>query len=378
VGKPRIVILDNSIAITGALNAILAFADNAKNDFCFYFILPSGSKAADLVRKKGFKVKELPFLELGKSWRNLFFYIPTLLRNALVLRRLIRKEEIKIVHVNDFYNMVGIVTKVLGGRFQLLTHARFMPNRFPALLVWCWMRLNLRYAEKIICVSQAVKRLLEEHAKIIVIYDGLAVPDFTPKEPTNQTEEISLLYLANYIPGKGQNYALEAFSLAFRYNPNLRMRFVGGDMGLLKNRIFKEKLKQRAKKLLLTNVITFSGVSTNPFEEYNNCDIVLNFSESESFSMTGLEALMQGKPLIITDCGGPAELLIHRESGFLVPNRDTKAMKNAIIELSENQVLRERLSKNSVKYAVKKFSLEKSLVSLKDTYKELLAQSRKL
>lgn len=374
--KTRIAIIDNSVAITGALNAILAFSENAKKDFCFYFILPSGSKAADLVRTKGFKVKELPFVELGKNWRNLIFYIPILLRNALALRRLVGEEEIKIVHVNDFYNMVGVVAKILGARFQLLTHARFMPNRFPSLLKWCWIQLNLRYAEKVICVSQAVKRLLKEHTKIIVIYDGLAAPDLMAKEQTNQKEEISLLYLANYIPGKGQSYALDAFALAFRYNPNLRMRFVGGDMGLLKNKVFKEELKQRAEKLQLTNVITFFGISTNPFEDYRDCDIVLNFSESESFSMTGLEALMMGKPLIITDCGGPAELVIHRESGFLVPNRDIEAMKNAIIELSKNQTLRERLSKNSVKYAGKKFSLENSLFSLKATYEELLVLSR--
>ena len=56
---------------------------------------------------------------------------------------------------------------------------------------------------------------------------------------------------------------------------------------------------------------------------------MLNFSESESFSMTCLESLYYGTPLIATDSGGPAELFKHGESGHLVPNRDVQAMAKA-------------------------------------------------
>lgn len=354
--KPRVAIIDNCIDITGAINAILGYAEFAREDFDFLFILPTNSRAGKRIKERGFKVIELSFLEVSKNWKSLILYIPQLVINGSRLNHIVNRENIDIIHVNDFYNMAGVMSKALGGSFKLLTHIRFVPDKFPFILVNAWVKLNLKFAESIICVSHAVRKGIEDHQKIKVIYDGL--PRFNHHQPKKieYKECVSLLYLGHYIRGKGQDFAVEAFYRAYKKNPFIRLKFVGGDMGMEKNRAFKACLIERARELGIQEVITFSGPTSDVQEEILSADIMLNFSESESFSMTCLEALLIGTPLIATDCGGPAELFIHKESGWLVPNRNINEMTQAIIQLSENVEIRNKLSKNSSSFVKAKFS----------------------
>lgn len=372
MSKAKVAIVDNSMDITGALRAILAYAQFARNEFSFLFILPVHSKAKAVIASAGFEVVEVSFIEIGRSWKSLIFYFPQLLLNGFKLKKLIQNHQVQLVHVNDFYNMAPIVAILLGGKFKLITHVRFMPDRFPSILMKVWVYLNLQYADTVVCVSEAVKSLLPNHPKVRLIYDTLSQMRPHSLKDIKGNEHVRLLYLGHYIPGKGQDYAVDAFAMALQENPSLRLKFVGGDMGLQKNQLFKLKLIQRAKKLGVQGQVAFFGPAIQIQGEVMEADIMLNFSESESFSITCLEALSIGTPLIATDCGGPAELFIHKESGWLVPNRNKNAMKHAILQLAEDMELRKKLSANSSIFVSEKFAKSKTSGRLKDLYISVL------
>lgn len=111
---PKVLIIDNSMGITGALNAILGYSEYAKEHFQFVFILPNNSRAVTVLSDKGYEVLTLPFVELSKSWRNILPYIPYLLLNAFRLKSIIANFKIDLVHVNDFYNLTAVVAKIWG------------------------------------------------------------------------------------------------------------------------------------------------------------------------------------------------------------------------------------------------------------------------
>lgn len=249
-----------------------------------------------------------------------------------------------------------------------------MPDRFPSLLVKLWIRSNIRYAETIICVSQAVKRCLPDHPKIQVIYDCLYPPVSIDDVPNKYEEEsiIKLLYLSHYIRGKGQDLALEAFALAFAANNKLRLKFVGGDMRLEKNQQFKQLLIQRANDLDVQPYVTFAGPTQQVYQEIQQADIVLNFSESESFSMTCLEALTMGKPLIATNSGGPAELFEDGVSGILIAPGDIEKIFEAILLLSLRSDLRENFSKAGSSFVRNKFNVKGTFEKLLKIYDFIL------
>jgi glycosyltransferase involved in cell wall biosynthesis len=146
--------------------------------------------------------------------------------------------------------------------------------------------------------------------------------------------EFKFLYLANYTKGKGQEYAIYAFMKALQKNPNIRLDFFGGDFGLEKNRVFRMELEQMVVIAGLNDVIKFYDFVQDIEDVIKDHSVLLNFSISESFSMTCAEASFYGRPVIATRCGGPEEIIENRVSGLLVPVGDISAMADAMISLS--------------------------------------------
>jgi L-malate glycosyltransferase len=371
MNKPRILIIENSVAITGAVKSITRTAYDLKEHFDFLFIIPPRSGARQWIFQKGFnEISELPMKEISKRLSTLL-YFPYLLINSFRLLRMVRKKRIDLVHVNDLYNLLPVILKILYSKTPYVCHIRFLPDKFPPAIFKFWLKLHLRYAKKIIVVSRFLLNKLPVHPKIIYIPNELPVEDRYPSDLLGSGERsdlYSFLYLANFIEGKGQNYAIEAFSRIHEQLPEWRLRFVGGDMAMDKNRKYRQKLVEEANKRGVGKKIEWRGFTDDVEKEYKEADIVLNFSESESFSITCLEALYYGRPLIATDCGGPAEIIDHEESGLLVQNKNTDAMIKAMLRLALDPAFRKRLGTNARKIVKEKFSLENTSYHLKEVY----------
>lgn len=373
---PKILVVDNSRAVTGALNAMRhATTPLQAQGLAFVYVLPTGSTGQAVLEADGYHVYELPFVEISRRKSDLLRYPFALLLNGWRLAQLARREGAAIVHLNDFYNLTGYVARLLSlGRLRVVTHVRFLPQSLPQPLARTWRWLAVRLASRTVGVSQAVGRYFTGAANARVVYDPLPgaerhpVPQHLPRPDGT----IELLYLSNYIQGKGQDLALTAFVPAYAANPRLRLRFVGGDMGLAKNQAFRQQLEAETQQAGLAGVVLFEGFATDVEATIKAADILLNFSESESFSLTCLDALYYGTPLIASDCGGPAELFEHGKSGLLVPNRDVPAMTAAITQLAADAGLRTRFAAASRAFVRHKFSPAATYGALGQLYKQVL------
>jgi glycosyltransferase involved in cell wall biosynthesis len=248
-----------------------------------------------------------------------------------------------------------------------------MPNRFPTLLVRIWESCHKKFASNVIAVSNAVKNNLTI-AGAVVVYEGLPKPYKTLLAPAAapKMNTRTLLYLSNYIDGKGHEFALLSFEkLADRY-PFWKLRFVGGDMGTKKNQTYKEYLVNKAIEMNLHDQVEWIGFCEDVSKEYHVADVVLNFSNSESFSLTCLEAMSAGRPVISTDSGGPAEIIKHNESGILVPVGDVQAMHEAMDLLMSNPQLRETMGNKAFYQVRDKFNFDETISKLKTIYLKAL------
>jgi glycosyltransferase involved in cell wall biosynthesis len=358
--RPLILLVDNSRAVTGALNALRHATSPLRNQFDFAYVLPTGSAGRAVLEADGYRVHELPFVEISRRPADLLRYLPMLLLNGWRLRRLARQEGARAVHLNDFYNLTGYVARWLSlGKLPVITHVRFLPQVLPQLFARPWRWLAEHAAQQVLCVSEAVRAYFAAtNARVRTVYDPLpARGEELPAYTVGTTPvALRLLYLSNYIRGKGQDLALEAFRIAYAQNPGLRLHFVGGDMGMMKNQEFRQELEATAQAAGLRDVVQFDGFAANTEGAMKSHDIVLNFSEAESFSLTCLDALYYGVPLIASDCGGPAELFENGKSGLLVPNRDVPAMAAAITKLAADEALRRQFSKASRQFVRAKFA----------------------
>jgi glycosyltransferase involved in cell wall biosynthesis len=373
--KPAILIIENSVDMTGALKSIVLTANDLKDFYDFKFVIPQGSRCKQWLTEKGFSsIRELPMKEINKSFFSAALYIPYLLLNTFRLRKIVLQENISIVHVNDVYNLLPAILHLFGSKVSYVSHIRFLPNKFPSWILNFWMMLHFRYASKVVAVSNSVLNMLPPHPKLTLIYDGVPTGEKYPQptEPVQQKTNFTFLYLSNFMEGKGHDYAIEAFATIRQELPGWKLRFVGSDMGLKKNELYRENLKEKSKALDVAEKTEWHGFTEDVETEYKHADVVLNFSESESFSITCVEALYYGRPLIATDCGGPGEIIDRGITGILVPNKNkmemAKAMKKMAVEMDRGKEMG-MAGRIAVR---KKFSVDNTSFRLGEIYKQIL------
>jgi L-malate glycosyltransferase len=346
----RLLHVDNSIAFTGALKALVNFCTFSKNKIYSVIVIKKGSSCKTILEEHGIKVYELPFIEISKNPLHLLLYFPYLVINAWKIRRIAVREKIDVLHNNDLFNMTLYVTKfIFVYRKPIITHIRMMPASFPAFIYQLWRYINISLADQLIGVSHAVKKAYMNHKKMIVIYNINESPESHPPYHvvSDNKRPFRFIYLANYIHGKGQDYAIQAFELLLRKNTNVTLTFAGGDMGLPKNLKYKSQLMQEVREKNLDKKIFFEDFVKDTELKLKTYDASLNFSYSESFSNVAYESLKFGVPFISSDCGGPAELFVNGESGFLVTNHCVEKMAEAMYQISSNIELRKKFSEKS-------------------------------
>ena len=375
----KILIIENSIDLTGALISILNSVKYISNRFSISFALNKKSHIKEYLVKRKINITTYRFLEVQKSL-NIFLYLPFLFYNTLKILHIIKKNDIQIIHVNDIYNMVGVLVKIFRPKIYLIYHVRLLNNSYVSPLYNIWSFLIHKYADRIICVSKAVSESFPYHSsKLTILYDAIALPKMTlNQDHTHEEDPIKLYYIGNYVKGKGQDLALKAYIEARKINTKLSLYFVGGTLGKKKNLAFKNSLKTKVNQANLNDSVSFLDQSNNIGEYYQKADIILNFSENESFSMVCLEALAYSKPLIATNSGGPSEIIDNELDGLLIPNKDIRQMKDAILKLSSNQALRNKFIKNGPVKVKERFNIEESAARLEGLYQNgILYSGRK-
>lgn len=298
----NVLILDGSVAFTGAFKCALNEATLLNDKHKFVFVLPKQTNLLPLLQQKGFTTYVLPVHELSRSPKALLVYPFFLLKNIFTLRRIVRKEHIDVVQVNDFYNLLGAGLKIFGYKGKLITYVRFLPAVIPSVLRKLWTNIGQKYSHTVVAVSDAVLKQLPAKSNTIRIYDPVFLTEMLPATPITKAE-VLFLFMGNFTRGKGQEHAINAFAKAYKHKANLRLKFIGGDMGLQKNIDFKNELIQLATDNNLNSVISFHAFTNNVEQEIKAADVVLNFSEGESFSMTCLEGAFYARPVIATRCG---------------------------------------------------------------------------
>ncbi|MEO8474621.1 MAG: glycosyltransferase family 4 protein [Chryseolinea sp.] len=366
--KPCILIIENAIDITGSLNSCLRSSIYLRDQYEFLFILPTRSKAVELVTREGFRVFPLPMIEIRKSLKAIARYLPQLIRNAIALRKLIRSNQVDLILNNDFYNLLPAAYEATGGRTPYVCYVRFMPSKFSSSLVRFWYSAHTRYAKKIIAVSQAVKSELPHSDKLVVIGNELPLKP----EPLTESTSKMILYPSNFIQGKGHEWAVKAFAEVATEFPDWKIRFIGSDMGLEKNAVFKSMLKNLAHQLRIETQVEWLNYDDNVVMHYQACSMMLNFSESESFSMTCLEAMFYGRPVIATRSGGPEEIIIDGQNGLLVDLGNLSQMAAALRRLLTSQGTRQQFGVAAYHHVRQKFSAANTIEKLSAVYQSSL------
>jgi N-acetyl-alpha-D-glucosaminyl L-malate synthase BshA len=92
-------------------------------------------------------------------------------------------------------------------------------------------------------------------------------------------------------------------------------------------------IQQLVKEMNLASHVHFLGEQDQLEPLFFCTDLFLLPSEQESFGLTALEAMNCGVPVIASDVGGLPEVIVHGETGYLLPLGDVAGMASKAVEL---------------------------------------------
>jgi glycosyltransferase involved in cell wall biosynthesis len=95
-------------------------------------------------------------------------------------------------------------------------------------------------------------------------------------------------------------------------------------------------------------------------------------SLAEGISNTILEAMASGLPVIATDVGGNADLVVTGKTGAIIPAADPDAMAREIVRLVNEPAIAKDMGQAGRNLVENKFSMNAMVAAYQGTYDKLL------
>lgn len=153
---------------------------------------------------------------------------------------------------------------------------------------------------------------------------------------------IRLLAVGRFVEKKGFTYLIEAASLLHQQGLDFTLTLIG-------NGPLEKDLHNKAQTLGIGTKVLFTGQQNTEYVHHamSQTDIVLIPSvtslsgEKEGLPVVIMEAMATGVPVIASNHSGISEIVQHGVTGLLTPEKDSKAIAQAIQELNAepNQAL---------------------------------------
>ena len=106
---------------------------------------------------------------------------------------------------------------------------------------------------------------------------------------------------------------------------------------------------------------------------YGRAAVVACPSHREGFGVVCAEAMAHGRPVVAGDVGGLRDLVVHEETGLLVPPRDVDALREAIERLLADRELRRRLGEAGRARIAERFTWQRFEDETLAAYRDALA-----
>jgi glycosyltransferase involved in cell wall biosynthesis len=300
-------------------------------------------------------------------------------RRLLAIGRSLRRDEPDLVHSFFFWSIIyGRILKKLGVVRCLVE------NREDEGFSWtrrdyAILRASSFLPDRVICVSEAVRDVVVRKERIdpgrtVVIHNGIGPTPSLSRGRAEMRHELGIDEAETPLVGmvanlnrpvKGVGYFLDAIPLILRSVPSARFVIFGGGKQ-------EPDLREKARSLGIERSVTFAGFRSDIQSFYPALDVSVLTSLSEGLSISLLESMNHGLPMVVTRVGGNPEVVVEGETGFLVSPRDTPAFADRVIRLLLDPELRSRMGRAGRRRVGRDFRMDRAASRYLTVYQELL------
>lgn len=243
-----------------------------------------------------------------------------------------RNHAVDIIHTHDFRSdLYGVIAARRLGIPAVSTCHGWIANDFKGRLYTRIDKYLLRLFDRVIVVSARMRDHLLglgiPAQRISVVQNALIVENYRPdrgdrslrREWGIPEQDKVIGNIGRLSPEKRQDLFLRAAAALLRDTPGLRFVLIGIGPD-------EQALRRLAVELGIADKVIFAGYRSDMQNVYNNLDLVVQSSSTEGMPNVVLEALLMRVPVVATDVGGTAEIVVDGASGRLIPPNDLDAL----------------------------------------------------
>ncbi|MER6214603.1 glycosyltransferase family 4 protein [Streptomyces sp. NPDC001674] len=256
-----------------------------------------------------------------------------------------------------------------------------------AALALRWERAGARWADRVLCVSEAERRAGQSegiHARWAVIRNGVDLTRFRPGHADRDRDRAEAraslrlpatlqgagplaVCVGRLCPQKGQDVLIRAWPEVSATVPGARLALVGDGPDA-------ERLRRTAPP-----GVHFAGSVADIRPWLRAADLVVLPSRWEGMALAPLEAMACGRPVLVSDVSGARESLPSGHGRLcLVPPDDPTALAKALGRLLAEPRLLTELGEQAQQHARTEFDVRRTTDAVTGLYHELLGRSRPL
>jgi glycosyltransferase involved in cell wall biosynthesis len=303
----------------------------------------------------------------ASGWQVTALNEPPGLRASLVFRlaRLFRRWNVDVVHTHNTKPLIygGPAARLAGVPGLIHTrHGQRFQARGRATTLF---RLAACLADRIVCVSQDAATLSAREGnaskKLRTIWNGIDVSRFAYTGPKVDGPVVTVGRLS---PEKDVETLILATAMAVRERPSFRLEVAGNGNCL-------PALKRITTEMGLTGHVQFLGEVWDIPGLLRRASLFVLPSLTEGISLTLLEAMATGLPVVATRVGGNPEVVIHGETGLLVDAGGPSELANAMLWLQRSPEEGRRMGSAGRRRAEQHFDVRRMVSEYEALYREL-------
>jgi len=267
-------------------------------------------------------------------------------RVALRMAREIRERGISVVHAHQyspfFYAALAKLVSRQAFRLILTEHGRHYPDVVSPVRRGLNRIVLDRLADEVNAVCAFSARALSRNdgfagRRVEIIENGIDIERYRTQPDRNLLRDrLGLARDRRYVAMVARFHPVKDHAMLLRAFAHVAAARRGVDLLLAGDGPERSALEAQARNAGIDGRVQFLGVRRDVPDILQAVDLFTLTSVSEAASLTLLEAMAAGLPVVVTDVGGNPEIVRHGVDGLLVPRGDDAAEAEAIMQLLDH------------------------------------------
>lgn len=372
-GTPTVLMLPYNSGLGGAETVCHSLASTLRSRAGISVIVPEAGRLTAALRESGVSVGIAPRRRL--RWAGnpfaLVAYAARFPGTVSAYSRIITACSPDVVHIDSLLNIPALLAARRSGRCVLLHLQEVSHGLVRKLLA----KVATRISHRVVAVSKAaVSPVRVAPGKLAVVHNGTYVPDLPfPYDPNGR-----ISFIGRLAEDKDPVKFVRAASRVYREENRARFRICGITVPGRKG--YDERLASEIAK---------SGIPADRLQLVRDCDnvqvvlressiVVSTSAVPESFGLSILEAMAQGRPVIVPASGAFPELIEDEETGLLYPPGNLDALVTAILRLLRDATLAHRIGATAHERVRKHFRNDQMADGMMEQYEICLGNSARI